>query len=1087
MESRRQRPPALIDTLSVQPHLQGRKGPVMASIRRRAYWAHNIPNMLVIAFTLGCSPCARAATAGDAANVGKRIAPSDAAYPKLVLQRTIPTQTVFAWSRDDRFVIGIDNLVRSVTVWDAATGDIVNLVPFPAFDPKSNIEAWDARVDHNSGLTVKANIRDTDSSFCTALTMRLPPLGGGDWQVQTGEPMAPCIGTGLQGRVIASHNGQLRIDVGDYPFVIEDARGRPVRKLDKPEPTMAFGAALSPDGKRMALIFDVAQTPATAGQQRRSGIMVFDLAVWAVVSRVTVEGFHSTVTWLDDEKVLLPGDNSGGDRNSAQAGKPGVSRVIAASTGKAAGDLIPFRCYTQALGNGVIIGAGLGNCTALHGRGEQGLQRYDPATGWQALGPADASGTFIETLAATPDGKRLIVTTSSHLVRAIDTEDGTVIAETALPDGSTYPVIEFAADSKSVGLSRDGRFYRWEMAAAPFTALEGNAPPVEALARATVSSDGKSWYERFAEIADQPISAVSIAGGARESRLLFKNVVAEGAIPGSPLRWVVTNTDGIVLWRPRRDDAFASPEVLRTYLVNDRSFFTMAPDGRYDTDLGADTRDFRWVVSDAPLQSLGPQTFMRNFFEPRLGPRVMACTLTDSCASAFRPVARLADINRVLPTVRITGITKAATPGNVLVGLELRPGSRPDAPNGKLHSDGYDLRLFRNGSLVAQSPGGAPDALQFDLKRWRQENRVVVGKDGVARIRLPVRVSTSGAPVEFTAYAFNEDRVKSETARQLYRPPSVATSRRRIFVVAIGIDGYAEPRLRLNFAADDAALIGARLATLPDAENVHLLVLAGTGKPGSPDITRAALADVFGILGGSPRREALARLQARGIDASTLDAAGPDDVVLISFSGHGWADRQGNFYLLPTDARWPDATLAPDVASFVSTLEMSRFLRRIDAGEMAMIIDACHSAASVDAGGFRPGPMGDGGLGQLAFDKRMRILAATQADDIALESANLGQGLLTYALADEGITANGGMADENGDGAITLDEWLRYAVHRLPMLSQDSRIARRPGAPSGARGVDFLDGTAARRPVQEPSLFDFTGSASQLVLRRLRP
>ena len=51
-----------------------------------------------------------------------------------------------------------------------------------------------------------------------------------------------------------------------------------------------------------------------------------------------------------------------------------------------------------------------------------------------------------------------------------------------------------------------------------------------------------------------------------------------------------------------------------------------------------------------------------------------------------------------------------------------------------------------------------------------------------------------------------------------------------------------------------------------------------------------------------------------------------------------------------------------------------------------MIVDACHSAASVDEAGFKPGPMGSRGLGQLAYDKGMRILAASQADDVALES-----------------------------------------------------------------------------------------------------
>jgi uncharacterized caspase-like protein len=92
-----------------------------------------------------------------------------------------------------------------------------------------------------------------------------------------------------------------------------------------------------------------------------------------------------------------------------------------------------------------------------------------------------------------------------------------------------------------------------------------------------------------------------------------------------------------------------------------------------------------------------------------------------------------------------------------------------------------------------------------------------------------------------------------------------------------------------------------------------------------------------------------------------------------------------------------DPKNAAILSKFISSEELSQWLKDVDAGELAMIIDACHSAASVPEG-FKPGPMGDRGRGQLAYDKGMRILAATQADNVALESEKLGQGLLTYAL-----------------------------------------------------------------------------------------
>ena len=224
--------------------------------------------------------------------------------------------------------------------------------------------------------------------------------------------------------------------------------------------------------------------------------------------------------------------------------------------------------------------------------------------------------------------------------------------------------------------------------------------------------------------------------------------------------------------------------------------------------------------------------------------------------------------------------------------------------------------------------------------------------------------------------------------------------------------------------------------------------------------------------------------EARKIWEPVLGKSKPDDIVIITFAGHGWADKQGNFYLVPADGVWPGGAETPTVSTLISTAEITRWLRPIDAADIALIIDACHSAASVDAGGFKPGPMGDAGLGQLAYDKGIRILAATQADDVALEDSRLRQGLLTFALAGEGITARGGMADLDGDRSITLDEWLRYATQRLPSLSGDVRLGRFATTASGERGFGRINETSARPPrLQEPSLFDFTGAPSTVVLR----
>ena len=1001
--------------------------------------------------------------------------------------------TIGAWTHDDRFVVTVGTLPDMIVVWDAASAAVVNRIPLPQFEAGSAIILQRIVIDGANDIAIHASLRDDAGDDCTALVMTMPLARPGNWDVAEADTAGNCIAAETPPAPVRSHDRRYRLSLAGWQARIEDRKGRIVHRLEKPEPTMPFAAALSPDGKRIAMITVGDEDNESAGGVWRSAVTVFDLAAWRTSAYYLVEGYYADVRWLDDDRLLLPGAVQGG-RFNKMAEPPSATRIVSALTGAQLGAPIDFRCGTMALPGGMLVGSATANCT-FGADGAGGLERYDPAGGWQSFGPADFAGRRIDHLGITPDGKRLIVTASAPpqavpdmavappTISAIDVRTGRLIAQAPLP--APDPQIDYAPDSALVGIRLASGNYRWDMSAAAPVALAETEPPVAVLASQTVNGDGTRWHERTFDTTSAPIWAVRIVDGRKVAWPYFDNVLAEGALPGSPLRWTVTSLDGLVVWLPNRDDPFQSTIVLRTTLVDARHFLSYTPEGRYDTNLGADSGHIRWLVSDAPLQSLGPQTFMRNFFEPRLGPQLIACVPAGDCDARLRPITAVARLNRVLPQVRIARIVPGPTPDLAMVDVEVRSARRTDTPNGRNASDAYDLRLFRDGSLVAQTPGAQPDALDFDIGQWRRDNRVVPGRNGVARARFTVRLPSGADPVEFTAYAFNEDRVKSETARQSFARPDGPRVPGRVFVVALGVDAYAEPRLRLNFAAGDARLIGERLATLPDGGATRRLVLADDGRPGGAKITRAIVADVFGILGGAPREPALARLAAHGIDAAMLDAAGPDDAVIIAFSGHGWADPNGNFYLLPAEARWPDPDQPPDLATLVSTADMSRLLRSIDAGEMALIIDACHSAASIAARGFRAGPMGDAGLGQLAFDKRMRILAATQADDIALESATLGQGLLTFALASEGLTAAGGMADENGDGAITLDEWLAYATRRLPGLSREVRGGRLAAAPAGARGVVFLDDGSAPGRVQEPALFEFTGSTSRLVLRKV--
>lgn len=162
---------------------------------------------------------------------------------------------------------------------------------------------------------------------------------------------------------------------------------------------------------------------------------------------------------------------------------------------------------------------------------------------------------------------------------------------------------------------------------------------------------------------------------------------------------------------------------------------------------------------------------------------------------------------------------------------------------------------------------------------------------------------------------------------------------------------------------------------------------------------------------------------------------------------------------------------------------------------MIMIVDACHSAAAIEGSDFKPGPMGSRGLGQLSYDKGMKILTATQADNVALENNLIKQGLLTYALVQEGIEAR--QADyKPQDKVINIGEWLSYGVHRVPKLYDEVQagkiqdfgvIAGRQTnivivGHSGKSSAKSLEEVMVAAKAQQPSLFDFTRRRREVAL-----
>jgi WD40 repeat protein len=549
----------------------------------------------------------------------------------------------------------------------------------------------------------------------------------------------------------------------------------------------------------------------------------------------------------------------------------------------------------------------------------------------------------------------------------------------------------------------------------------------------------------------------SVATGEALRKLDGPGDTVEGFSPDGRLL-LTTAYDGFA----RIYEAATGKELCRFITRADGSWVVVDPEGRFDASDLDEIRGVHWLAPDDPLKPLPLEIFMRDYYEPRLLARIIS-------GEKFAPVRALAEVNRAQPQVRIASVRQVeGHPEDALVTVVVE---------GPADGSGvFDLRLFRDGQLVAYEPQGGGMMTR-------------TGAEGVAfKVRLPRPRAGSEAGargVEFTAYAFNEDRVKSATARASFEPPEpLAPAKGRAYVVSVGVNAYENEAWDLRFAANDARrlqeVVAARVRDGGEYEEVVGVPLISDyesegGRKKRPRVlkesaaTRRNFKAVLDVLAGlEPDAEALKSVP----NASKLRAATPEDLVIISFSSHGYADERGTFYLFTSDVGGAGATsrMSDALGRAVSSDELGAWLRGVDAGELILVVDACHSAASVQGGGFKPGPMGSRGLGQLSYDKGMRILTSTQADDVALESALVEQGLLTYALTRDALES--ARADfQPKDERITVAEWLAYGVERVPALHAEvlRRVAEMKAAGAAAQPTAGVGDDGGARVVVAPA------------------
>ena len=460
-------------------------------------------------------------------------------------------------------------------------------------------------------------------------------------------------------------------------------------------------------------------------------------------------------------------------------------------------------------------------------------------------------------------------------------------------------------------------------------------------------------------------------------------------------------------------DPSKQKELATLYLLEDNNWLVVTPDGLFDGTPAAWSRAI-WLFNGNVRDHEPVESFFNEFFHPGL--------LTDILAGK-RPTApaNIATKDRRKAQLRLS-FAGAQTSGpvatrDVTVKLEVS-----QAPAGA-----RDIRLFRNGSLV---------------KVWRGE----VLKDQssvVLEATLPIVAGEN----TLTAYAFNSDNIKSPDVSLTITGADSLKRKGVVYVLSVGVNEYENSKFNLRYAVADAQSFAAETKTRQTALNlygsVELIQL------NDRDATKANIL------------KSLAELKTK---------ARPEDAVVVYFAGHGTA-QENRFYLVPHDlGPAAESSFQTILDHSISDEDLGRVFEGIDAGQTALVIDACNSGQALESEEKRRGPMNSKGLAQLAYDKGMYILTAAQSYQAAKETSRLGHGYLTYALVEEGLKTS--IADkEPKDGQVLLREWLKYATARVPQLQQQELDLQESHGRQLDR-VKFVEtDSGANRNLQHPRVF----------------
>lgn len=454
-------------------------------------------------------------------------------------------------------------------------------------------------------------------------------------------------------------------------------------------------------------------------------------------------------------------------------------------------------------------------------------------------------------------------------------------------------------------------------------------------------------------------------------------------------------------------------------LYDGGDWLVVSPEGLFDGSPAA-WNQILWRYSRNTFDVAPVESYFNEYFYPGL--------LSDLVSGRRpKPPQTIVERDRRQPQIQIHVDESGGPSGDRETVLKIDVAEAPESAGHTKGSGAKDLRLFRNGALV---------------KAWH--GALLAGKPSTT---LSTKTRLVAGENSFTAYAFNDDNVKSHDAQLTLQGSASLRRPATTFVLTVGIDQYENPDYNLRYAVADAKSIADAIQReqAKISNPVQVIPLYNQAA------TRAAILQAIADVGKQIQ---------------------PEDHVVLFFASHGTAE-QDRFYLIPYDLGFrgkrdevDEAAIHTILQHSISDRDLEQALEPLDASQIIVILDACNSGQALQSEEKRRGPMNSRGLAQLAYEKGMYILTASQSYQAALEASQLGHGLLTYALVSEGLDKR--QADDDPqDGEILDREWLNYATTRVPDLQQamlQSWNSQGRSISFSQDGKDRATGSTSQRP-----------------------